>query len=182
MRHITNFLRHAASAPLVVVQAILTAVYALLRAICGLFGIRSPAPPQLPMPGATPTSARDQVRDSFEAAVTRDLQPTSDVGMAVHRYASSKSWGRIDIDLTGLSPAQFAWLVKLTDADLEKLAAAGPKACERAVTGKRCGIVGLPLPQSHQEPKPEIDPRDRIRDMMRERTYENGRRQCVAAA
>jgi hypothetical protein len=55
----------------------------------------------------------------------RDLLPTSDIGMAVHQYASAnESWVRTAVDLTGLSTIQFSWLMQLSDADLEELAAA----------------------------------------------------------
>jgi hypothetical protein len=131
----------------------------------------------------TSSQIRDQIEETVEKVVKRDLAPTSDIGLAVHQYASSTKPGlRVDIDLTGLSLAQFAWLMQLSDDDLKKLAEAGPQACERAVSGKRCGIVGLPLPQPIPEPKVELDPRDRIRALMRERTIENGRRQYAAAA
>ncbi|MEV4606755.1 hypothetical protein MRBLMR1_001712 [Neorhizobium sp. LMR1-1-1.1] len=65
----------------------------------------------------------------------------------LHEYASAKDLvSRAAVDIRALTPEQTDWLFGLSDEDLDKLAKAGPDACEKALVGKKCGIVGLELP------------------------------------
>jgi hypothetical protein len=95
----------------------------------------------------------DEYKDAFTRELSNDHALASDVGMTVHTYAAaSDPYIRSAVDVSGLSPDQQDWLLLLSDADLQKLASGGPKACELAVTGKRCGVVGLPVPARAKEP------------------------------
>lgn len=79
----------------------------------------------------------------------------SDVGRSVHDYASARGMGRAAVDLSGLTEEQQDWLMGLSEQDLQRLAVAGEAVCKRAVSGKRCGIVGLPTPR---QPIAQPDP------------------------
>lgn len=68
--------------------------------------------------------------------------PTS----VLHDYASSSKEGRATVDLSGLTPEQTDWVFALSDEDLESLEKAGPAACEKALEGKKRGVVGLSQP------------------------------------
>lgn len=73
--------------------------------------------------------------------------PTS----VLHYYASATAEARATIDLSGLTPEQMDWVFGLSDDDLKKLAQAGPAACEKALAGKKCGVVGLSSPRKSEE-------------------------------
>jgi hypothetical protein len=107
--------------------------------------------PPMPEPYIPETSA-DDVLDAYRDRFMRESEPAgyaSDAGRAVHQYAAaSDPWVRGAVDISGLTPAQTDWLLGLKDADLERLAKAGPKACDLAARGRRCGVVGLPVPSA----------------------------------
>lgn len=67
------------------------------------------------------------------------------------RYASTSLEGRATVDLSSLTPKPLDWLFGLSDDDLETLKLAGPAACEKALAGKKRGVVGLPLPMKSGE-------------------------------
>lgn len=129
-------------------QTILNAILAIIGVLCRFLGIAPPAMPTVPQPSTTPEDIRDEYRDAHTARIA-DSSYGADLGQAVHRYASTDDPGvRCAVDLSELSPAQVDWLLKLKDEDLQRLASAGPKACELAICGKRSGIVGLPAPST----------------------------------
>jgi hypothetical protein len=104
--------------------------------------------PPPPIPTMTAVDVRDEYEDGYERQAAAAEARASDIGMAVHQYASSEDPGvRCAVDLGGLDYAQMDWLLSLKDDDLRKLAQAGPRACELAVTGRRSGIIGLPAPR-----------------------------------
>jgi hypothetical protein len=129
------------------VQAILKAILALVASICRLLGVAPPSMPQVPRPTTTPEDVRQEYRDEHMREVANDFAHASDIGLAVHQYASALDPAiRSAADISGLSAEQTDWLLGLREEDLQRLAAAGPKGCEMAVTGKKCGVVGLPVP------------------------------------
>lgn len=129
------------------VEAILKAILAIVAAFCRLLGVAPPSMPQLPRPSTTPEDVRAEYRDEFTREVSNDHALASDVGLAVHQYAGALDPAiRGAVDISALSAEQTDWLLGLREEDLQRLVAAGPKACELAVTGKRCGVVGLPTP------------------------------------
>lgn len=149
--------------------ALLRAIHALVAALCSLLGLRAPAMPQMLMPSTTPEDVRNEYRAARCEEDSDDHAFTSDVGMAVHQYASQPDPAiRSAVDLTGLSDAQTDWLLGLGDNDLQRLAAAGPRACELAVTGKRSGIVGMTGPEAVTSTAVP-DAGNRVRDMLVER-------------
>ena len=162
-------------------QAILMAVHAVVALLCRFLGVRPPAVPQIAPPRATPEAVLDRYDSALDRAISRDNEPVHDAGAAVHQYATAADpYVRGAVDLTCLSDMQVAWLLGLSDAELSRLAAAGPLACQRAITGRRSGIVGLP----EMEPaaaEPEADPRDRVREALRNRIQDSRSRQLVAA-
>ncbi|MBX3576206.1 MAG: hypothetical protein KF723_03280 [Rhizobiaceae bacterium] len=179
MKGVLDFGKGVTALGLRLTQAVLNAVYAVVAALCRLLGVRPPSVPQITPPAATPASVMDRFESALDRKIERTHTPVSDIGAAVHQYASARDpYIRGAVDLTCLSAAQAGWLMGLSDADLERLAAAGPVACQRAVTGKRSGIVGLPemRPAGVVEAVP-ADPRERVRDALRERIMaDRGRR------
>jgi len=131
---------------LAAVRAALAGVAAALDHIARLFGGGRP-PVQTPPPALTSDEVREEYVGAYEREAAADADHASDLGQAVHQYASAEDPRvRCAVDLGGLKPAQMDWLLGLRDEDLCRLAQAGPTACERAVAGKRSGIVGLPMP------------------------------------
>lgn len=104
--------------------------------------------PPSPLPTMSAVDVRDEYEDGYEREAAANDARASDVGMAVHQYAAATDPGiRCAVDLGGLDYNQMDWLLKLSDEHLQKLAKAGPRACELAVTGRRSGIIGLPAPK-----------------------------------
>jgi hypothetical protein len=162
-----------------ILAAIEKAILAVLMLIAKIFGGK---PPAMPSRGSLPTTTddvADTYRDSYTREVANDHAMASDIGMAVHQYATAGDPGvRCAVDLEGLDLDQMGWLLSLSDGDLAKLATAGPKACELAVTGKRCGIVGLPTPQVR--PAVVVDKAEAVRSALVHRVG-NVRRPQLAA-
>jgi hypothetical protein len=127
-------------------QAILLAVHAVLRLLCRLVGIPTPASPSMPAFRSTAAEIDQSMGDALQVAHRCAQKPVAnETAAAVHRYAAAQTpQERAAIDLTGLTGEQFAWLMGLSDADLARLAGVGVDSCARVLAGKRCGVVGLP--------------------------------------
>ncbi|MER8571290.1 hypothetical protein NKG99_07540 [Mesorhizobium sp. M1409] len=129
------------------VEAIFKAILAAVAAFCRLLGVSPPSMPRMPQPTTTPDDVRSEYRDEYTREVANDHARASHVGMAVHQYASALDPAtRGAVDISGLSAEQTDWLLGLREQDLQRLVMAGPKACELAINGKHCGVVGLPTP------------------------------------
>lgn len=149
-------------------NSLLRAIWAIVTAFCQLLGIAPRPAPRIPQPAVTPESISRDTEREYQARRKRDHVAASDIGLAVHRYAAaSGAEARSAIDLTGLTDEQYDWLMKLSNDDLERLATAGPAACERAVNGHRCGIVGLAVPRERSVAFPP-DAAERVRNLVRE--------------
>jgi hypothetical protein len=73
----------------VLVEAVLSAILALVASICRLFGIRPPESRQaLPVPTTTPDDVTEEYRDQYTREVANDHACASDIGMVVFQYAS----------------------------------------------------------------------------------------------
>jgi hypothetical protein len=132
---------------LLAVTALATACMKALSSLGRLLSGGGYTPPP-PIPTMTAVDVRDEYEDGYEREVVAAEARASDIGMAVHQYAAAEDPGvRCAVDLAGLDYAQMDWLLSLKDDDLQKMAAAGPRACELAVTGRRSGIIGLPAPK-----------------------------------
>ena len=110
----------------------------------------------IPQPPAERTSAADLRQDFAEAAARhagsrQAMTEVSSVGETVHAYASEPRATRWEVNLRNVPEHIQHWLDELSEDDLARLAKAGPAACSRAASGKRCGVVGLPLPSSYEE-------------------------------
>lgn len=163
MRYIVNITKAA----VLFAQAILKALFTVIQSLCRLFGLRPPATPQFAAPSTTPDDVRDEYNDAYEREAAEDEALSSDIGMSVYQYAAATDPAvRGAVDISGLSPAQTDWLLGLRDGDLQKLAAAGPRACELAASGKRSGIVGLPQPTAMSR---EIEGPHPVRNLLMER-------------
>ncbi len=181
MKGMLDFGRGGAILGLRAMQAILMAVHAVVALLCRFLGVRPPAVPQIAPPRATPEAILDRYDSALDRAISRDNEPVRDAGAAVHQYATAAHpHVRGAVDLTCLSDMQVGWLLGLSDAELARLAAAGPLACQRAITGKRSGIVGLPEMQP-AAPQPEADPRERVREALRDRIQDTSGRALAAA-
>ena len=146
-------------------QVVLNAVMALVQTLCRFLGITPPpSMPQPFVPSTTAQDVRDEYANSFTTAVECDQALASDLGQAVYQFAQALDPAiRGAVDLGGLSPSQIDWLLGLSEADLQRLAQAGPRACELAVCGRKCGVVGLPIPPSVSQ---EIEGPSPVRDFL----------------
>jgi hypothetical protein len=132
---------------LMAVAAIAAAALKAISSLGRLFSGGNYTPP-LPIETMTAADVRDEYEDGYEREAAANDARASGLGNAVHQYAAAEDPGvRCAVDLAGLDYQQMDWLLSLGDDDLQKLAAAGPRACELAVTGRRSGIVGLPAPK-----------------------------------
>jgi hypothetical protein len=165
-------------AVLVAVRAAMSGVAAALDRIARMFGGGGPA---LPPPAITGEDVRGEVLDAYEREAAADEARASDVGMSVYQYASADDPGvRCAVDLGGLSRIQMDWLLGLTDDHLRRLAKAGPRACEMAVSGRRSGIIGLPVP-ALENAAYEIEGPNPIRDLLADRIRSRSRRAAALA-
>lgn len=136
--------------------ASLSAAAALPGALAaGLASSRTVPPP--PSPGGQGSDAAEEVAEALDEIrvrrITRDTlramqseAPVSLEAKFVHRFASADRAGRADLDLEELPPHLQEWLRSLSVAHLAHLAQS-PELCELAVSGRRTGLVGMPLPE-----------------------------------
>jgi hypothetical protein len=165
---------------LTAVRAAMSGAAAALDRIARMFGGGGPTPPP-PVP-LTPEDVRGEVLDAYEREAAADEARASDIGLAVHQYASADDPGiRCAVDLAGLSRPQMDWLLGLTDEHLRKLASAGPRACELAVSGRRSGIIGLPVP-AVENAAYEIEGPNPVRDLLSGRIRASRSRRTAALA
>lgn len=77
-----------------------------------------------------------------------DLEPArggvDPLGQIVWLYACNPAT-RSRADLSKLSPDQQAWLMSMSEPDLDKLAVAGSRACSKLVRGQRTSAVSMTL-------------------------------------
>ena len=171
--------RSAAGFALRFFDALLRAVWAVVAAMCRVLGIAPPAAPRPMAPAVTPEAAAERYEHEYGERCERDYAAASDLGHAVWRFASAaEPCVRNAVDLSGLADAQYDWLMNLTNEELARLAAAGPQVCDRAVRGKRSGIVGLPMPKPAVSPQPENDARERVRALIRDTIVRNRVERC----
>lgn len=126
---------------------------AWLRRVLGLGG--PPMPPRY-----VPETSVEDVLEGFRDAQVRKAGVgdayVGGLGHTVFRYAAAADPEmRSAVDLTDLDDRQTDWLLGLRDEELSRLAQAGPGACELAARGRRCGIVGLPLPADEPSHRPQ---------------------------
>lgn len=143
---------HLISAPLKVaihlfafVEKLITSV---LNAILGVFGMQMPvASRKLPALSIRPSDIMGDDRNSVSgigARYQKLLKPTTNAGHILYRFVRMSPEERAVMDLSVLTPEQQNWLLVLSDADLKRLAEVGLDGCTRVMSGKRCGIGGLP--------------------------------------
>lgn len=98
--------------------------------------------------------ARRGARETLRAM--RQHSPVSLEADLVHRYAAADTYERDAIELDELPPHLQDWLKTLDEKHLMYLAQS-VDMCEQAVSGRRTGIVGMPLPvcpTSHADVRP----------------------------
>lgn len=129
--------------------SILNAVAKLIDSLVRLLFGRSPGLASKAPPLRTRTEDVIQaIRETAEPAVPDAYAVAHKPASTLYQYATAKDpLERAVLDLSGFTEEQMDWLLSLSDEHLEKLATAGPEACERALAGKRCGILDLPLPK-----------------------------------
>lgn len=137
-------------------------IIAVLNSILKIFGMKPMSMPsrQIPQLSIRPADILSEVRkdDADIGLPTSDklLKPTTDAGHTLYRYACAQSPNeRSTIDLSALTDDQQYWLYQLSDADLARLSKAGLDACTRAMSGKKCGVGGLPRFTKQKEPENE---------------------------
>lgn len=120
---------------------------------------------QMP-PAPEPTSeSADAVRDALDTLAERrrkiDVQDqmmrrSDPVGETIHAYAAASEDERLEMDLDALPDHVRVWLLTRKEADLKRLATAGPVKCGLVAAGKRSGIVGIesPDPDHRMSPAP----------------------------
>lgn len=153
---------------LMAVRAAMSGVATMLDRIARLFGRGGPSMP-MPPQALPPDEVREEYSDAYEREAAADAAVSSDLGHAVHQYAAAEDPGvRCAVDLGGLNSAQIDWLLGLNDEDLRRLAQAGPRVCERAVSGRRSGIIGLPFP-AIENAAPQVEGPHPVRDFLTDR-------------
>lgn len=146
---------HLISAPLKVAIHLLASVEKLitsvLNAILRQFGMRMPAASrELPAVSKRPSDIIAEIQSQISSTGAGDqklLKPTTDAGHILYRFARMRPEERAIMDLSALTVDQQNWLLLLSDAHLEQLARIDLDGCTRAMSGKRCGIRGLPAMQ-----------------------------------
>lgn len=166
MKNILSFPFKAALSAVIAVEKMIVAV---LNAVLRLFGAKPMPQRRLPATYETPEEILSEVRShGFTYALpTSDklLKPTSEAGHTLYRYACARtSEERSTVDLRALSTEQQAWLLMLSDADLEQLKKVGVNGCTKAAAGKRCGVHGLP---AIPEPLSEIEKMSKLEKRIR---------------
>ena len=144
--------------------------------IARLLGRRPCEPRELPKVDTSSDDVTEIFNDEYQREVALDRDSASDVGQVVHQYASQPDpVVRGVVDLAGLQPYEIDWLLSLSEADLHKLAAAGPRACQLAIRGRKCGIIALSVPRVAEPkdkmlvPEPEQSKADQVREALRTR-------------
>lgn len=140
------------------VEKLITSV---LNAILRLFGMQIPAARrELPAVSTRPSDIITEIQNSASgigAGYQELLRPTTDAGHILYRFALAGSpEERASVDLSALTSEQQGWLLLLSDADLERLAKVGLDGCTRAISGKRCGIGGLPAMRNEKPVEPPL--------------------------
>ena len=127
-----------------IMRAIRTMILSFCHLVARIFGIM---PPTNTMADAPIPDPAEDIRQRLEGLDEKEGFVPPKIGTAVHAYASaSNASERSQVDLSALSTEQLIWLTGLSFSDLERLAKVGPNACERAASGRKCGVVGLPVP------------------------------------
>ncbi len=124
-------------------------IVSVLNMFLRLFGMQMPVTRRtLPVPMATPSDILTEIQSQISNAGAGEqklLKPTSEAGHVLYRFALARSAEeRASLDLSMLTPEQQNWMLLLSDGDLERLAKVGLDGCTRAISGRRCGIGGLP--------------------------------------
>lgn len=145
MKHLKNPLPFIEKTAWSILNAVARLIDGLFRLLFGRSaGLASKVPPLR-------TRAEDviqAIRETAEPTAPDAYLAAHKPALALHQYVAAKDPAeRALVDLTGFTDDQLDWLLSLSDEHLQKLATAGPEACERALTGKRCGIIDLPMPK-----------------------------------
>ena len=116
-------------------------------------------------PAPEPSSESvDAVKNALDTLAERrrkiDMQDqmarrSDPVGETIHAYAAASEDERLGMDLDALPEHVQVWLLTRKEADLKRLAAAGPVKCGLVAAGKRSGIVGIEPPDPDQPMSPE---------------------------
>jgi hypothetical protein len=147
------------------VATVIRGVWGILQnARNGLARLMGNGKPQMPdayVPETDIENILDEFGERFSRVKAASGEAASDVGHAVHQYASApEPMVRCAVDLTPLDNVQIDWLLSLSDADLAKLARVGPRRCESLAMGRQAGIVGFPMPGCR--PEASVKPAERI--------------------
>lgn len=135
--------------------ATLSAVASVPAAVAaGLAGGRGGMPAPAPQSGRQAEASQElaEVMEELEArrgarSMLRSMRQHAPISLEadlVHRYAAADAYERDAIDLDELPPHLADWLEALDEKHLQYLAQS-VDMCEQAVSGRRTGIVGMPL-------------------------------------
>lgn len=128
----------------VAIKGMWSAIISVMRGWARIFGFLPPSNTSADAP--IPDPAAD-IRARLEGLDEQEGFVPPAAGAAVHAYASAgDSCQRSLVDLSALTAEQVLWLTGLGIADLERLAKVGVRGCEKAASGRKCGVVGLPFP------------------------------------
>lgn len=112
---------------------LLRVIHAALASLCRLLGVQPPA--HFPIPD--PDAQRDQVQSHLEKELEQSLSEEAEygIGRLVYEFARERDpEKRGCMDLSALTPSQYRWLMRLSEARLHQLAVQGPLACRRAIS------------------------------------------------
>lgn len=129
------------------VRDLVLAPFDLLRDLLGMHGpVLPPADDGL---DGRVADVADGLRQELESAGRR-TRPAAGPGLgaSVHAYAAGDRAARDAFDMSKLPERVAVALLTMPPDQIARLASAGPAACARWVAGKRCGIVGIALPET----------------------------------
>lgn len=133
MQYVSRVLSGIGRALQIAIYAVLRVIHAVIASICRLLGVQPPAPPRIPNPDVQ----RDQVQSYLGRELERSLseEPVHEIGRIVFEFARERDpEKRWSMNLDALSPSQRRWLMVQPESELQRLAAAGPVACQAAIS------------------------------------------------
>jgi hypothetical protein len=156
-----RWISEIAGAVATVVRAAWGVLQEARNGLARLMGTEKPRMPDAYVPETGVDDVLDELSERLSRVKAISGEAASDVGHAVHQYASAlEPLVRCAVDLTPLDAVQMDWLLSLSDADLAKLSKVGPRRCESLARGKQAGVVGFPMPG--RQPEASVKPAERV--------------------
>lgn len=134
-----------------VIRRVLAAAGRGLIKVGSLFGRSAPAVPSLEFEELADEHV-EELRHELVSTPEPEPAPVTSLGTRFHAYAAADADGRAGFDFGAVPDDVALTLVSLTEAQLARLAAAGPVVCGRWARGERTGLVGVPMHRQAEPP------------------------------